>query len=905
MAKSAEDKFVRGKDLTTVGSEVKSKLSLKQDNIADLQTIRSGAALGATALQYTPVGEIDPSITPADYATREELNLCATKAEVNQLGQEVDTNKTNITNLQQEIDDIQPIIIEGNVTNAPDEEDITTDENDLLKFANRPTAVNQMGYFILRKNKTFAEQVTQENTIYEIRYAFSIDDVVTLPLGSRLVFNGGSLNINGTIITDTTIDALVGGMFPNIQALSDYNAERLVSLINAGFSVKINDSFYIGTASSAISHDVELSGIGKLIKTNPTTASFEIGPAISIRVRDISLVGNYNSNLSNYSILFSVPTSTHIYNDSVVFENCDINNVRVYSHVADDVDQVTVKDGVKNFIFRNNRVSNIGYFCVRCSNCLSEYVEISGNTITKFMTEVFGFGLDNTYQTLPFPRLKTVVIRDNYVDNEGYVMEDGATTTYHTPFLVEAQTCIFNNNTIRNILSTATEIQVAVYAAYLSANNVEMRGNYIYNVINLADSRYNECFKSKGSVSGGGQLKRTIIGNTYVITGDILSTYTPFIKLCDIQASVCEFLDISDNTIDVRDIGFTFGGGSIVKYRDVSICRNYIICKYVEDNAAELFRLETNAELDGNIYVYGNRVVTKDEPTALLSLFRGAEGYKIVFENNDFSGYRISDYNSTVLAQTEVISRNNIIRGASADSPYNIRNIDYFNNEIELLNSPSVRIYLKGKSVYKCLFTKRNPSSFYIYPPSINTGLYKITMDCGLGKSSIYCRADNGNLLFLNDAGSTLEYSTSDTETKQITFQLTETANIGTLSVTQARMGVGITAYDYRPCVTVEYYPSLPISAYFGNKNSLSGAVTLTSGIRPYLIWKNQRIGYVKNGRMYGANGLRDGALSGATADRPSLSATDAGFIFFDTTLGKSIVWNGSAWVNMDGSALS
>ena len=88
MAKSAEDKFVRGKDLTTVGSEVKSKLSLKQDNIADLQTIRSGAALGATALQYTPVGEIDPSITPADYATREELNLCATKAEVNQLGQE-------------------------------------------------------------------------------------------------------------------------------------------------------------------------------------------------------------------------------------------------------------------------------------------------------------------------------------------------------------------------------------------------------------------------------------------------------------------------------------------------------------------------------------------------------------------------------------------------------------------------------------------------------------------------------------------------------------------------------------------------------------------------------------------------------------------------------------------------
>ena len=45
----------------------------------------------------------------------------------------------------------------------------------------------------------------------------------------------------------------------------------------------------------------------------------------------------------------------------------------------------------------------------------------------------------------------------------------------------------------------------------------------------------------------------------------------------------------------------------------------------------------------------------------------------------------------------------------------------------------------------------------------------------------------------------------------------------------------------------------------------------------------------------------------GETTSRPtsSLTANDAGFQFFDTDLGKMIVWNGTAWVNMDGTALS
>ena len=44
---------------------------------------------------------------------------------------------------------------------------------------------------------------------------------------------------------------------------------------------------------------------------------------------------------------------------------------------------------------------------------------------------------------------------------------------------------------------------------------------------------------------------------------------------------------------------------------------------------------------------------------------------------------------------------------------------------------------------------------------------------------------------------------------------------------------------------------------------------------------------------------------SGTTAGRPTASAVGAGFTYFDTDLGKMIVSNGTAWVNMDGTALS
>lgn len=85
---------------------------------------------------------------------------------------------------------------------VPDEEDITSVDNK-LKFKDR-TSDDGMGYVILRKDKTFAEQLTQTNTIYEIRYDFDLNGKeITIPERCVLNFQGGGIE-NGTITLNKT-----------------------------------------------------------------------------------------------------------------------------------------------------------------------------------------------------------------------------------------------------------------------------------------------------------------------------------------------------------------------------------------------------------------------------------------------------------------------------------------------------------------------------------------------------------------------------------------------------------------------------------------------------------------------------------------------------------------------------
>lgn len=146
-----------------------------------------------------------------------KVSGAATAAQVTALIQDVSENTQDIADIRQAVNDIHPIVIVGDVTNAPDEEDITTDGNDLLKFADR-TTLNGMGYKILRRNKTFSEQVTDVDTIYEIRYDFNLGGAsVIIPNNCILKFVGGKLSNGGLSGGGYAVEGGDYQIFDNIQ----------------------------------------------------------------------------------------------------------------------------------------------------------------------------------------------------------------------------------------------------------------------------------------------------------------------------------------------------------------------------------------------------------------------------------------------------------------------------------------------------------------------------------------------------------------------------------------------------------------------------------------------------------------------------------------------------------------
>ena len=102
------------------------------------------------------------------------------------------------------------------------DEDIDQNADGKLQFANRvynSLQPNGMGYKILRENATFAAQVTDTNTIYEIRYDFDLSGTdVSIPANSVLRFEGGRLLNAKDIVLGSSVK-IEGGEIRSIGSI--------------------------------------------------------------------------------------------------------------------------------------------------------------------------------------------------------------------------------------------------------------------------------------------------------------------------------------------------------------------------------------------------------------------------------------------------------------------------------------------------------------------------------------------------------------------------------------------------------------------------------------------------------------------------------------------------------------
>ena len=114
------------------------------------------------------------------------------------------------------LDNYEPIVINGDVTNAPDEEDITSADG-LLKLKNRNSVLSKKGYTILRRGTSIGEQLNLINTIYEVKYDFVIyDGIIDAKV---LVFNSSQVS---TVKTPEKV-ALDNATTAYNEAVIEYN----------------------------------------------------------------------------------------------------------------------------------------------------------------------------------------------------------------------------------------------------------------------------------------------------------------------------------------------------------------------------------------------------------------------------------------------------------------------------------------------------------------------------------------------------------------------------------------------------------------------------------------------------------------------------------------------------------
>lgn len=212
--------------------------------------------------------------------------------------------------------DHQTVINNGTITNAADEEDITVRDNVLsLKDRIYIEGIDEMGYVILRKNKPFAEQVIKNNTIYEIRYNFILNEDVTIPDNCVLKFNGGSLSGGRTIIgNNTTINYSVG-----YNIFNDCNIK--------GFNIPYLDVRWFGAISDY-----------NIVTGEGTDSSFAFQRAFN---NAINSLGTYVYICGKYKIA----TQVDVYGDFLMKGENALSN-DIFSHSFTDI----VKSGSRSII---------------------------------------------------------------------------------------------------------------------------------------------------------------------------------------------------------------------------------------------------------------------------------------------------------------------------------------------------------------------------------------------------------------------------------------------------------------------------------------------------------------------------------------------------------------------------
>ncbi len=280
----------------------------------------------------------------------------------------------------------------------------------ILKFADRTVGDNiqsGLNYKILREDLTFAEQVIDANTIYEIRYNFPLSANFTVPSGCELRFNGGLILGNSNTLTMT--ETLISGnaRFLNCQIVGTVrNTELQIDWFGAIGDGSTDDSVPIENCINLAKESA-----AKVCFDGTKTYCFKTTKTITAN-NDIHIEGNGALlKISNQAIL-------KIHNSEILSIACPHNLTRKSASITFSELPENIKPGDIIYIV-STQVGETSYNTPRKQT--TRIGEIIENTIYLNDTFLFDYAAEDT--TLKFynaHRVKISNIRINCGYNSNY-----------------------------------------------------------------------------------------------------------------------------------------------------------------------------------------------------------------------------------------------------------------------------------------------------------------------------------------------------------------------------------------------------------------------------------------------------------------------------------------------------
>ena len=313
--------------------------------------------------------------------------------------------------------DIQPIEITGDVTNAPDEEDLTSENQggtDVLKFKDKAynsALYSGLGRVYLRKNIVTLEgtgknvltqaMVNTANTIYHIQYDYDLNgQTITLPAGCVLEFDGGSVK-NGTLKINRDNCALIGNgealnVSVEVGVLATGCKNLLIKGLNFDGDRTLQDGIYCPTSSPChqiiiadctihgyTRNGINISGRNLLIKDNllfnngtgTITENAKSGSGVDIVAGNLTGASENFSNIPNIIVkgnkCLSSEVDRHIDSGELYAET----NILIEGNICVSMD-ATAENEVSDTFARHGIM--VGY---NGTSNLDKYANISNNVV--------------------------------------------------------------------------------------------------------------------------------------------------------------------------------------------------------------------------------------------------------------------------------------------------------------------------------------------------------------------------------------------------------------------------------------------------------------------------------------------------------------------------------------------